>query len=147
MSKRKTKRSERQTKAHKTIKQHQQNENTQDHHNGIGPLLVGRSTEPGDLDLHIEYISEIRSSRRGLGFRLQLTKLAMVVLVLGLLLAAAVVQHDRELVHEGLEAFKAIFGSTSGIHTSSLASSRKATSRKPSESGVSHGEKRGDWDQ
>lgn len=106
-------RGKRHKNAHKTKTQHQQKQKALDYSNGIGPLLVGKGTEPGDLDLHFEFISEAPSkeTRRAFGFRLQLTKPAMLTLIVASLLAYAAVTHNSQMFHEGIEVFKALAGS------------------------------------
>lgn len=139
-------RGSRKNEAHTTITQHQPNQIALDYSGGLGPLLVGRKTEPGDLDLHFEYISEApsRQKSRSVGVRVQLSKWAMIVVVLGSLLSYAVAAHDRELVREGLDTFKALFGS--GIHTHNPVSPGAAATGKPKPRSR-HGKTRGDCQQ
>jgi hypothetical protein len=77
-------------------------------------VQAGAKGETGecDVDLRIHYFSvkpsNSKQTHRAMGIRVQMTKLAIVALVLGLFLAYGVAIHDPQLIHAGLDTFKTL---------------------------------------
>jgi len=86
----------------------QHEEQPQPNSDGVGPLQVGKGTEPGDLDVHYEFVKNKNGSKRALGIRVRLSKAAIALLIIGGVLACGLIAHDRVLVEDGLAAIKAI---------------------------------------
>src|SRR5580698_3854222 len=94
----------------KTLTHVDGNKNSRISSEGLGPLQVGKGTEPGDVDVHWELIVDEAASKRAFGLRVRMSRIAIAFLIVGCVLAYAVISHDRELVNSGLRAIRAILG-------------------------------------
>jgi hypothetical protein len=101
------------SKARKTTK-HEPNQTGLNYSQGVGPLLLGKRTESGDLGFHFEYTSDVEISqdvefpraRTARRFRMQLGTTATIALFLVLLTTYGAVHHDENLVQRGLQAIE-----------------------------------------
>jgi hypothetical protein len=81
---------------------------------GVGPLIVGTPTSPGDLEVHVEYTTDQANRRSAIGVKVRASKLALIVLVIGSVMTYAFITNDRELIVEGFQILRSV--ASTGTH-------------------------------